>query len=442
MKETLHYLETNLNALSFIDILLNHTSSDSKWLVESRECYYSPVNTPALKSASILDLALQDFSTKVIKKELPEYTKGNLVETEEDVKTLLSLFEKNFLPDLRIPEYFNFKVLDIINQLKTYMVSNYGQVFIKDHEADIEEEPNTNIFAKDKDDILEEFLEKNMQNLGVELQGVTLNISEVAKNLSENPLKYTYELYKMILERMNEKQILKINIYLKEALENLKKQVIYEKVQCKRPLITEVDHLFAVYFTQLKNGDLAANNGWILDADPRENFATSENFHYLRRNIVIWEDLVKLRYGDTKADSKYLWKRMKKYVQSLAGMFNGFRIDNAHSTPLHVGEYFLRKAREINPNLHVFCELFCGSGDIDAKYVKILGANALVKEAHHVIKLRFLCFLLILIKSVMNWKMFQECCSIMEDSLNMLLVLWNLLLRLNGEQVFYSYSCL
>lgn len=101
-------------------------------------------------------------------------------------------------------------------------------------------------------------------------------------------------------------------------------------------------------------------------------------------------------------------------------MFNGFRIDNAHSTPLHVGEYFLRKAREVNPNLHVFCELFCGAGDIDAKYVKNLGANALVKEAHHVI---YSYFLLKINKkcicSVRNLNISLECCIIMGDSLSM-----------------------
>ena len=48
-----------------------------------------------------------------------------------------------------------------------------------------------------------------------------------------------------------------------------------------------------------------------------------------------------------------------------------------------MGEYFLRKARQINTNLHVFCELFCGDPNTDALYTKILGANALVKEAQH-----------------------------------------------------------
>ncbi len=40
----------------------------------------------------------------------------------------------------------------------------------------------------------------------------------------------------------------------------------------------------------------------------------------------------------------------------------------------------IQKSRKTNPNLHVFCELFTGSSEIDAEFAKRLGANALVRE--------------------------------------------------------------
>lgn len=71
---------------------------------------------------------------------------------------------------------------------------------------------------------------------------------------------------------------------------------------------------------------------------------------------------------------------MKTYVQTLAQYFHGFRLDNAHSTPIHVGEYLLRKARNVNKNLVVFAELFTQTLELDAKFVKRMGLNALIRE--------------------------------------------------------------
>jgi len=71
---------------------------------------------------------------------------------------------------------------------------------------------------------------------------------------------------------------------------------------------------------------------------------------------------------------------MTKYVKSMADIFHGFRIDNAHSTPLHVGEYMLRKARNMNKKLIVFAELFTHSQTLDALFVKKMGLNALIRE--------------------------------------------------------------
>lgn len=74
---------------------------------------------------------------------------------------------------------------------------------------------------------------------------------------------------------------------------------------------------------------------------------------------------------------------MKEYVQEMARIFHGFRLDNAHSTPLVVGQYFMRKARNENKNLMIFAELFTGDGKKDAIFCKRIGINALVRELNH-----------------------------------------------------------
>lgn len=98
------------------------------------------------------------------------------------------------------------------------------------------------------------------------------------------------------------------------------------------------------YFTRFKGADgkqwALANNGWIWGGNPLQDFASSESKAYLRREVVIWGDCVKLRYGSKEEDSPHLWKRMIDYTKECASVFDGFRIDNCHSTPLHVGKSY------------------------------------------------------------------------------------------------------
>lgn len=73
-----------------------------------------------------------------------------------------------------------------------------------------------------------------------------------------------------------------------------------------------------------------------MDARPDLDFAEETDWNYLRRTVNIWGDSIKLRYGSSPSDCPPLWERMSKYVTQMASAFDGFRLDNAHSTPIHV----------------------------------------------------------------------------------------------------------
>ena len=155
---------------------------------------------------------------------------------------------------------------------------------------------------------------------------------------------------------------------------------------CRSPLVEP-------YFTRLpQNATTAkqpasalmlANNGWMWGADPLKNFAEYPSKAYLRREVIVWGDCVKLRYGKGPEDNPWLWDHMTKYAETLAGAFDGFRLDNCHSTPLHVGVAIIDAGRRVNPNLYIMAELFSGSDQMDLKFVRELGINSLVREAYN-----------------------------------------------------------
>ena len=210
--------------------------------------------------------------------------------------------------------------------------------------------------------------------------------------------------------------------HLTAALANIQSGAMYQHVDPKGPQETAVSaekEFLAPYFTCPSLASLEeelalawadqgqecmAHNGWVMGQDPLVNFAlpgSEVNFQtsaillvlgtqlasshllfqvYFRRELVAWGDSVKLRFGASPSDSPFLWQYMREYVEQTADMFDGVRLDNCHSTPLHVAAYMLDSARRVNPNLYVCAELFTGSEEKDNIFVNRLGINSLIRE--------------------------------------------------------------
>lgn len=58
--------------------------------------------------------------------------------------------------------------------------------------------------------------------------------------------------------------------------------------------------------------------------------------------MCVWGDLVRIRYGEKFSDAPKSWRYMTEYVKKMAGIFDGFRMDNLHGTQLHVARQMIK----------------------------------------------------------------------------------------------------
>lgn len=412
VREMVQKLESKHGILAMTDVVFNHTANDSPWLRDHPEAGYNQETAPHLQAAMELDELLLHFSRYMGWHGCP--TKIN---STADLLKVMDGVKIHVLGQLRLWQYYVLNVKDHLKRLK--------DVWDKSNSSAHKEENGSDETKNDKEN-------HNKPN-GIQGNKVTRTFvptispdashTELAQYIKETCAIKPFGLgarYENALDvtRLNEvlrhvmpaKQysdysavdsrahalLDEINLPLykqydtdnNEILENLYNRINYQRLDPDGPQLGEVtvnSPLTEPYFTRFRGTDgkdwALANNGWIWGGNPLVDFASSQSRCYLRREVIVWGDCVKLRYGSGPADSPYLWHRMIAYAQLCAKVFHGFRIDNCHSTPIHVGERLLDAARAVRPNLYVVAELFTGSEDLDIHFAERLGINSLIREA-------------------------------------------------------------
>lgn len=62
---------------------------------------------------------------------------------------------------------------------------------------------------------------------------------------------------------------------------------------------------------------IVAHQGWVIDS-PVTNFCSPKSEVYIRRHLIAWGDCAKIRWGETREESSYIWDHMEKYAEILA----------------------------------------------------------------------------------------------------------------------------
>ncbi|KAE9549903.1 hypothetical protein FO519_006887 [Halicephalobus sp. NKZ332] len=382
-------LEDEWGMLAIQDVVWNHAAKNSQWLQEHPECAYNCQNSPHLRPAYILDRALFHFSKEIASGKYESRGLPSSISAGDHLGALRYILETDILPQLKLHEFFQINVDEEIEKLKKAL-----------HENDFNgiDDGNTKIeVVQDKE------FRRKQSSINVSSAKRAL-LTKLAYNRGDPTSEET-----ALSELRNELGSLNSKIehefhQTKNAILNaILGHVSYERVEDHGPKVQKIDDshpLVTNYFLhpyetdsfvedekdafdEEKSKFLMACNGWIMENDPLKNFAEYPSMTYLKRELVCWGDCIKLNYGKNPEENPYLWDYMISYTEKCAKMFHGLRIDNCHSTPIHVAEILLSKARIIRPDLYVVAELFTGSEDMDHIFVNRLGITSLIREAQN-----------------------------------------------------------
>ncbi|KAL1753858.1 glycoside hydrolase family 13 protein [Schizophyllum commune] len=384
VEEVLKVARDEYGLLSLTDVVLNHTANNSPWLADHPEAGFSPANTPHLTPALEIDSAMVEFSATLESRNLP-----TLVNSSQDVDALINGFD-GVMKGLNLWQYY---VLDVTRERETVKAALSSKKVEPWTGADVAHKSVVELAEIVRSSGKVKGLAQYASRFGVSVDGAVAAGIVQAAFVDLSDADALADAWTKVVDVLNVPLYQEWEADVKVALDNIRNRLNYTRLDEHGPKmgkITKESPLVEVYFTRIApHADKdplkysVANNGWIWNADPLQNFALLPSKAYLRREVIVWGDCVKLRYGDGPSSNPWLWQHMTTYVSSLAATFEGFRIDNCHSTPLHVGTHMLDAARVVNPDLYVCAELFTGSEEMDLHFVKRLGVNSLIRESYN-----------------------------------------------------------
>ncbi|KPM45397.1 Glycogen debranching enzyme [Neonectria ditissima] len=387
-------LEQNHSLLSLTDIVLNHTANNSKWLEEHPEAGYTLTTAPWLESAYELDTALLELGYKLKELGLPTELKST-----DDLILVMDAIKTEVIAKIRLWEYY---ALDVERDADA-AVAEWSKGNTHDSEDSAFHDKLETLKSaplEERINFVREFTLRGTDRMGERYRrrvdsaaGASILTALLGSPESNDKATATAKMVEL-LDVLNVEFYKEYDAEIADILQQLFNRIKYVRLDDNGPKAGPIDQanpLIESYFTRLpkneataklKQGDtVLVNNGWVWGGNALVDNAGPESKVYLRREVIVWGDCVKLRYGSGPEDSPWLWDHMTKYARMLAKYFAGLRIDNCHSTPLHVAEYILDEARRVRPDLYVVAELFTGSEEMDYVFVKRLGLSSLIREA-------------------------------------------------------------
>ncbi|KAI8053830.1 amylo-alpha-1,6-glucosidase-domain-containing protein [Syncephalis plumigaleata] len=362
LERVLKQIETEYGVLAVADVVLNHTADNSPWLHEHPESGYNLENSPHLIPAYELDEALLQLSAELSS----VYHAPSDLKSEDDLQAVMRVIQEQVLPKLKLWEYYiidvdravhNNSVLSIplpdnlVQQAMADQASLFTKLAVQDDHPGVRFGKEVNMNAAIP------FVLALCADAAIHNEQMLAPGGGWPKDIVDKAC----DKLKEIVNAVNLPFYKTCDADMAAVITNVTNTLRYERLDVhgpKRGAISRDNPLITTYFTRLPLNDVTsvhskearvlANNGWIWGGNPLQDFASSGSSAYLRRDVI--------------------------YTKRMATYFQGFRLDNCHSTPLPLAEHVLDAARTVRPNLYVTAE-------IDITFVSRLGIHSLVRES-------------------------------------------------------------
>jgi glycogen debranching enzyme len=398
-------MKNDHHLLGLTDVVWNHTANNSEWLQQHPEAGYSCKTAPWLESAYVLDTALLEYSDRMAELGYP-----TVINSLFDLDRIMDGVNEHCLTKHKLWQYLTMDIdrdtVAVIQAWKDSRVDFPSADQEAFGEAGLSDVQGIRTWSlKQKADFVIQYGLTGLDRMGERYRRKCIPTKVAAfisvlcgrydtRTLDTPDESAAEDTLRSLLNEINLQFFKEWDMDKATIIEQLKNRIKYVRLDDHGPKlgpITKANPLIESYFTRLPKNSVTkrhdprslavVNNGWVWAADAMRDNAGPNSKVYFKREVIVWGDCVKLRYGSGPQDNPWLWDHMAKYTRLMAKYFEGFRIDNCHSTPIHLAEYMLDQARIVNPNIFVAAELFSGSEEMDFKFVKRLGLSALIREA-------------------------------------------------------------
>ena len=118
LKEVLDGMKRDWDMDVITDVVWNHTAFDTPWLQDHPDAGYNLINSPHLRPAYALDVALAQFSHEVSEGKWQNAGISPYISSENDIRIIQSRLQDTVLPKARLWEYFGLDKQAIVEKFR------------------------------------------------------------------------------------------------------------------------------------------------------------------------------------------------------------------------------------------------------------------------------------------------------------------------------------